>query len=81
VNWRILATDGSQSDFDRLSDEERAALANDLFGWVETGPPKANRLILRGLELFEDRVPAGFTVTYFVDESAPYVGILRVRAS
>jgi hypothetical protein len=81
VNWRILATDGSQSDFDRLSGEERAALANDLFGWVEVGPPKTNRLILGGLELFEDRVQAGFTVTYFIDESTPYVGILRVRIS
>jgi hypothetical protein len=34
-----------------------------------------------GLEPFEDRVQSGFTVTYFVDESTPYVGILRVRAA
>jgi hypothetical protein len=81
VNWRILATDGSQSDFDRLSEEERAALADDLFGWVEAGPPKTNRRVVGGLELFEDRVQSGFTVTYFVDDSAPYVGILRVRVS
>jgi hypothetical protein len=32
VNWRILATDGFQSDFDKLTDDERAALADDL--WV-----------------------------------------------
>ena len=80
MSWRIFATDASQPDFERLSDEERAALADDLFGWVETGPPRANRRNVSGLDLFEDRVGSGFTVTYFVDESAPYVAILRVRA-
>jgi hypothetical protein len=79
VNWRILATDGSQSDFDRLTDEERAALADDLFGWIETGPPRTNRRMFGDLELFEDRVASDFIVTYFVEESAPYVAILRVR--
>jgi hypothetical protein len=81
VNWRIFATDASQPDFDRLSDEERAALADDLFGWVESGPPRANRRVVGGLDLFEDRVRSGFTVTYFVDDLAPYVAILRVRAT
>jgi len=81
VSWRIFATDASQPDFDRLSDEERAALAGDLFSWVETGPPRANRRLVAGLDLFEDRVRSGFTVTYFVDDSAPYVAILRVRAT
>ena len=81
MNWRILATDGSQSDFDRLSDDERAALVDDLFGWVEVGPPRTNRRVVGGLELFEDRVESGFIVTYFVEESAPYIGILRVRGT
>jgi len=81
VSWRIIATDASQPDFDRLSDEERAALADDLFGWVETGPPRANRRLVAGLDLFEDRVRSGFMVTYFVDDSALYVAILRVRAT
>jgi len=81
VSWRIFATDASQPDFDRLNDEERAALADDLFGWVETGPPRGNRRLVAGLDLFEDRVGSGFLVTYFVDDLAPYVAILRVRAT
>jgi hypothetical protein len=80
VNWRILATDGSQPDFDRLTEEERAALADGLFGWIETGPPMTNRRMLGDLELFEDQVGSGFIVTYFVLVPVPYVGILRVRA-
>ena len=79
MSWRVFATDASQPDFDRLSDEERAALADDLFDWVETGPPRANRRLVGRSDLFEDRVRSGFTVTYFVDDSAPYVAVLRVR--
>jgi hypothetical protein len=81
VNWRILATDASQPDFDRLNEEARAALTDDLFGWVEAGPPRTNRRFVGGLELFEDRVESGFTVTYFVEELTPYVAILRVRVT
>lgn len=38
-----------------------------------------NRRMFGYLELFEDRVASGFIVSYFVEDSAPYVGILRVR--
>lgn len=79
MSWRVFATDASQSDFDELSDVERSALADDLFAWVETGPPRANRRLVAGTEVFEDEVPSGFRVVYFVDESEPYVGVLRVR--
>jgi hypothetical protein len=40
----------------------------------KTGPPRANRRLVGRLDLFEDRVKSGFTVTYFVDDSGPYVG-------
>jgi hypothetical protein len=58
----------------------RAQLVNeDLFAWVDAGPPQANRRELGGLELFEDALSSGFRVTYFVNESEPYVAVLRVR--
>lgn len=79
MSWRVIATNTSQLDFDELTEVERSALADDLFAWVETGPPRANRRLVRGAELFEDQVPSGFTVTYFVDEREPYVAIVRVR--
>lgn len=79
MSWCVLATDTSQPDFDRLSDAERAALAEELFTWVEAGPPRANPRLVAGAEIFEDEVPSGFVVTYFVDDTLLYVAILRVR--
>lgn len=81
MSWRIFATDTSQPDFERLSDEERELLADELFRWVETGPPRSNVRVVAGAQLFEDRLVSGFTVVYFVNEDEPYVGIVRVRRS
>jgi hypothetical protein len=79
VSWRVFATDASQPDIDKLTEDERTALAEDLFGWVEHGPPRVNRRIVAGARLFEDEVPSGLVLTYFVDETEPYVAIVRVR--
>jgi hypothetical protein len=79
VSWRVFATNESQPDFDKLSEADRAALDADLFGWVEHGPPRINRRIVGGARFFEDAVPSGLVVTYFVNETVPYVAILRVR--
>ena len=81
MSWRIVATDASQADFDRLRDEERAPIPMTFSVGLKPGPPRANRRLVAGLDLFEDRVRSGFTVTYFVDDAAPYVAILRVRAT
>jgi hypothetical protein len=79
VSWSVIVTDSSQQDFDSLTASERSALAEDLFRWVEVGPPRTNREAVAGAEIFEDHVPSGFTVAYFVNQSGPYVAILRVR--
>jgi hypothetical protein len=79
VSWRIFATDASRLDFDALSAAEQARLADDLFVRVDDGPPRTKRRDIAGAELFEDQVRSGFLVTYFVEESEPYVAILRVR--
>jgi hypothetical protein len=71
--------EASQPDFDSLSEDERSALSDDLFRWVDTGPPRASRRRIGGMDLFEDVVDSGFKVTYFVDESTPYAAILRIR--
>jgi len=59
VSWRIFATDASQLDFEALSEVEQASLADDLFGWVDNGPPRTKRRDIAGVELFEDEVPSG----------------------
>jgi mRNA-degrading endonuclease RelE of RelBE toxin-antitoxin system len=80
VSWRIFATATADPDFARLSDSERAALNEDLFLWVENGPPRANKHTVLDVEIFEDVVPSGYRIDYFVNEAEPYVAILRIRA-
>jgi hypothetical protein len=79
VTWRVLATPVSQPDIDKLTDAERASFADDLFAWVENGPPRINRRTIAGAAAFEDEVPSGLVVTYLVDETVPYVAVVRVR--
>lgn len=79
MSWRVFPTSASEPDFARLADADRAALNDDLFAWVEAGPPRTNRRFVFDVEMFEDLVPSGFRVTYFVNEDEPYVAILRVR--
>ena len=69
----------SQPDLDRLTPADRAALTDELFAWVSDGPPRASSQIVAGVQLFEDRLPSGISVTYFVDEQVPYIGVVRVR--
>ena len=79
MSWRVFATAASESDFEKLSEQDRAALNNDLFAWVDSGPPRRQRRLVFDLEVFEDVVPSGFRVTYIVNEAVPYVAVLRVR--
>jgi mRNA-degrading endonuclease RelE of RelBE toxin-antitoxin system len=81
VSWRIFATATADPDFARLTDAERAALNEDLFSWVENGPPRQNKRTVFNVEMFEDVVPSGYRITYFVNEAEPYVAILRIRAA
>lgn len=78
MTWRVFLTDSSQPDLDRLR-ADRAALTDDLFAWVSGGPPRTTGQVVAGVQLFEDQLPSGITVTYFVDQQVPYVGVVRVR--
>ena len=79
MSWGVFATDASRPDLESLAEAEREAFAEVLFSWVESGPPRANRRLVAGVEIFEDELPSGIGVTYFVDDSEPYVAILQVR--
>jgi len=81
VSWRVFATATADPDFARLTGSQRTALNEDLFGWVESGPPRRNRRIVADVEMFEDTLSSGYRVTYFVNETEPYVAILRIRAN
>jgi hypothetical protein len=76
VSWRVVVT---ETAVEGLSESEKATVTAELFAWVEHGPPRQNRRPLFGAPLFEDRLPSGFKVAYFVDPSIPYVAVVRVR--
>ncbi|MDQ6614556.1 MAG: hypothetical protein M3083_07375 [Actinomycetota bacterium] len=78
MSWRIL-TASAWADLENLTDDERAAVASDLLAWVDPGPPRSNRREVRGVEMFDDRLPSGFEVVYVVDEVVPYAALLRIR--
>lgn len=79
MSWRVLLTTPVETDLERLEEAERAALMADLFAWVDPGAPMTGRRTVGGAVLFEDDVPSGFRVTYFVEEPERYVGVVRVR--
>lgn len=62
-----------------LTDAQKDAVSADLFSWVENGPPRLNSRTLRGAEVFEDEILSGYRIAYYVEESVPYVAIIRVR--
>lgn len=79
MTWRIFLTESSQPDLDALTPADRAAITDELFAWVPDGPPRTRGQVVAGVQLFEDQLPSGISVTYFVDERVPYVGVVRVR--
>lgn len=76
MSWRVVVT---ETVLEGLSEAEKATVTAELFAWVEAGPPRKNRRPVFGAPLFEDSLPSGFDVAYFVDESVPYVAVVRVR--
>ncbi|MBV8159840.1 MAG: hypothetical protein JO265_02850 [Acidimicrobiia bacterium] len=69
MSWRIFVATTADPDFANLTDAQRAALNEDLFAWVDAGPPRQNRKMTAGTELFEDVVASGYRITYFVKRS------------
>jgi hypothetical protein len=79
VTWRVFLTDSSQPDLDALAPADRAVITEELFAWVPDGPPRKSGQLVAGVHLYEDQLPSGISVTYFVDEQVPYVGVIRIR--
>jgi len=79
VTWLVSLTDSSQPDLDALTPADRAALTEELFAWQPDGPPRTSGQVVAGVQLYDDQLPSGISVTYFVDDQVPYVGVVRVR--
>lgn len=81
MTWRILSTTACEPDFQALSHEDRTAVVEDLFAWVEDGPPRSESRLVGGAVIFSDLLPCGYTVNYFIDDNERYLAVLRLRRS
>lgn len=81
MTWRVLTTPTCEPDFQALSTEDRAAVVDELFGWAEEGPPRTYPRSVGGALIFNDALSCGYTVSYFVDDAARYVAVVRLRRS
>jgi hypothetical protein len=81
VNWRVLTTSASEPDFEALGEGDRAAVVEDLFAWIEDGPPRSRSRSVAGAVLFDDPLPCGYTISYFVNDADRYVAVVRLRKS
>jgi len=50
-----------------------------MFEWVENGPLRQTRRDVLGVEMFDDRVPGGFRITYVLDEGNERILVARIR--
>lgn len=81
MTWRILITAASEPDFQALSEDDREALVEELFAWIESGPTRSEPRLVGGAVIFSDPLVCGYTVSYFVEETDRYVAIVRLRPS
>lgn len=58
------------TDLDALTPAHRSAITVELFAWVPDRPRRRGSVVV-GVELFEDQLPSGISVMYFVDEQVP----------
>jgi hypothetical protein len=78
VTWRVFLTDSSQPDLDRLSRRIAPLSPTNCSPGCRTDRLARAARSWR-VQLFEDQRPSGISVTYFIDEQVPYVGVVRVR--
>jgi mRNA-degrading endonuclease RelE of RelBE toxin-antitoxin system len=78
VTWRIIWAEDAQRDLDRLPTDDRDALLDALFGWVDNGPPPSAVRLVAGARLLEYQL-AGIDVMYFASEADSYVAVIRLR--
>lgn len=80
MTWKVVTGDDAWADLQSLGADQRARVLEEIATWVEDGPPRLNVRILRGVRLYEDHIPSGVRVTYFVEQDLPYVAILGLAA-
>ena len=78
MTWRVFVRASAETDFEALDPGDQVQLAEELFSWVEHGPPRQERRDVLGVEMFND-VVMGCRVTYYVDAARGVVLVIRIR--
>ncbi len=67
--WRVFVVAAAEADFENLDEADRLALSEELFAWVEGGPPRQTPRDVLGVTMYDDALSGGFRVTYVLDEA------------
>lgn len=78
MTWSVIVGPDAEADLDRLGEAERMAITEELWTWVDQGPPRGARRGIAGADAYEDELSSG-RVVYLVDEAQQYVAVLRIR--
>ncbi len=79
MSWQVVSSPASLPDFRALAGEEGAAVVDELFSWVDGGPPAAPGWTVGGVVIFDVALPHGYTISYFLDEEERYIAVIRLR--
>lgn len=79
MTWRVASSPACQPDFRAASAEQGSALLDELFGWVDGGPPRDAPWFVGQLVIYDQPLRCGYTISYFVEDTERYVGVIRLR--
>ncbi len=79
MTWRVLSSPACLPDFRAVSADKGPSLLDELFAWVEAGPPRPSPCVVGGVEIYDVPLACGYTVSYFVDEADRYIAVIRLR--
>ena len=79
MTWRVFVRASAEADFERLDPVDQQAVSEELFAWVEQGPPRQTRRDVLGVEMFDDVVGDRFRIVYYVDEEQQNILVVQIR--
>ncbi len=79
MTWRVVSSPACQPDFRAASVEQGSVLLDELFAWVEEGPPRRDPWPIAGVVVYDEPLACGYTVSYFVEDADRYIAVIRLR--
>lgn len=79
MSWRVFVRAAAEVDLGALDAADQLALSEELFRWVNDGPPRQTPREVFAVAMFDDNVAGAFRVTYVVDEGEQNILIIRIR--